>query len=72
MSPSDVVSASEELARRLKEDIELCRTREEHIRVSARANEAVNLLFGILQFLDERSSLSAPSDTSDIGPGLVG
>jgi hypothetical protein len=30
----------EEHAQRLEEDIKLCRTRDEHLRVTARANEA--------------------------------
>ena len=34
----------ERLAARLQEDIELSKTREEHIRVTARANEAAELL----------------------------
>ena len=34
----------ERLAARLQDDIELSKTREEHIRVTARANEAAELL----------------------------
>jgi hypothetical protein len=41
------------LAKRLEEDIVLCSTRAEHIRVTARANEAVELLNNI-KMLDER------------------
>jgi hypothetical protein len=35
---------AERLAARLQEDIPLSKTREEHIRVTARANEAAELL----------------------------
>jgi len=38
-----VTEAARELADRLAADIPLCRTRDEHIRVTARANEAANL-----------------------------
>lgn len=39
---------AQQLAARLQEDIQLCRTRDEHIRVTARANEAANLLDGLV------------------------
>lgn len=57
MSPAHVTDMAQELASRLREDIELCKTREEHIRVTARANAAAHLLDGLLRFLDERASL---------------
>jgi len=38
-----IEEAARELAERLAADIPLCRTRDEHIRVTARANEAANL-----------------------------
>lgn len=38
------------LAQRLTEDIEFSKTREEHIRVTARANEAAELLEAIRVF----------------------
>lgn len=40
----EVMAAAAQLAARLQEDIPLSRTRDEHIRVTARANEAANLL----------------------------
>jgi hypothetical protein len=40
MSNQEVVSLAEEHAKRLEQDIGLCRTRDEHLRVTARANEA--------------------------------
>lgn len=72
MSPAHLTGRVQELAERLREDIELCKTREEHIRVSARANAADHLLHDLLQFLDERASLSSPSLTSDTSAGLEG
>lgn len=40
---TDLISKADELAIRLFEDIKLARTRDEHIRVTARANEAREL-----------------------------
>ena len=57
MSPQVLVEKVEELAERLRQDIECSKTREEHIRVSARANEAALLLQDLISFLDERASL---------------
>ena len=39
----EAVSLAERLADRLYEDIKLARTRDEHVRVTARANEAREL-----------------------------
>ncbi len=35
-----ILELAQRLAERLEEDIPLCRTRDEHVRVTARANEA--------------------------------
>jgi hypothetical protein len=43
-SENNLEMLAERLAARLQEDIELSKTREEHIRVTARANEASELL----------------------------
>jgi hypothetical protein len=43
-SENNLVMLAERLAARLQEDIVLSKTREEHIRVTARANEAAELL----------------------------
>ena len=43
------------LAKRLHEDIELSKTREEHIRVTARANEALELLNNIRELMEAAS-----------------
>ena len=41
---SEILALAEEHAARLVEDIPLSRTRDEHIRVTARANEAARLV----------------------------
>lgn len=52
MNQSQVTDLARQLADRLQEDIEKCVTREDHIRVSARANEAMLLLQGLNQMFD--------------------
>lgn len=44
MTTNNLIELAERLAARLNEDIPLSKTREEHIRVTARANEAAELL----------------------------
>jgi hypothetical protein len=44
MTTNNLEEMAARLAERLAEDIELSKTREEHIRVTARANEASELL----------------------------
>lgn len=56
MSAQDVKTLAEDLAAVLTADVEKCITREEHVRVSARANAAVQLLMSINQILDETTS----------------
>jgi hypothetical protein len=41
---SDILEMASQLAERLSDDIRLASTRLEHVRATARANEAVNLL----------------------------
>ena len=48
-----LIAEAAQLAARLESDIIECRTRDEHIRVSARANEAANLLAGMALFKQE-------------------
>lgn len=46
----ELLALIEEHAQRLESDITLCRTRDEHLRVTARANEArqiANMLTGL-------------------------
>jgi hypothetical protein len=57
---SQLVGEAGELAARLSADIPLAKTREEHIRVTARANEAANLFQGL-------SELAAMETASLIG-----
>lgn len=52
MNDSDILLITERLAERLQEDIGLARTRDEHIRVTARANEAAQ----VVNMLKERVS----------------
>ena len=49
----NLITAAEEHARRLAEDIPLSRTRAEHIRVTARANEAQHIANLLTDFLPE-------------------
>jgi hypothetical protein len=51
---NDIIEMAAVLAERLAEDVRLASTRLEHIRVTARANEAVNLLHE-LQLLTEET-----------------
>jgi hypothetical protein len=51
MTTDEIVQLATEHAKRLQADIPLCRTRVEHIRVTARANEAreiADLLAGVV------------------------
>jgi len=74
MEHSHVTGLAQKLADRLQEDIDKCVTREDHIRVTARANEALELLHGLNQMFDVTSLTdSSPQlfDTSTTDPGLV-
>jgi hypothetical protein len=44
---SDIIEVAREHSERLHSDIKLSSTRIEHVRVTARANEAVNLLLAL-------------------------
>lgn len=52
MNKPSVTMMTEQLIERLKEDIEKCTTREDHIRTTARANEATLLLQELNQMFD--------------------
>lgn len=52
MTAEHLQTLAQALAERLKEDIQKAGNREEHIRVSARANEADLLLQGLNQMFD--------------------
>lgn len=47
MTLEQLIAEADQLAARLQSDIIECRTRDEHIRVTARANEAANLANGL-------------------------
>lgn len=55
MNKTNVTAMTEQLIERLKEDIEKCTTREDHIRTTARANEATLLLQELNQMFDASS-----------------
>ena len=46
----DLVVQLERLASELQSDIDLCKTREEHIRVTARANDAARVASDLRKF----------------------
>ena len=48
MTPEFLLEAARELSTELSKDIESCKTREEHIRVTARANAAAALYNAML------------------------
>lgn len=52
MNPGNVTAMTEQLIEQLKKDIEKCTTREDHIRTSARANEAELILQELNQMFD--------------------
>lgn len=49
-----ILEAAGDLAASLSEDISLCKTREEHVRVTARANEAAAIVSFLNYFVEER------------------
>jgi hypothetical protein len=55
VNTSNVTAMTEQLIEQLKKDIEKCTTREEHIRTSARANEAALILQELNQMFDVSS-----------------
>ena len=56
MTADHIKNLAHELAERLKEDIQKAGNREDHIRISARANEADLLVQGLNQMFDTSSS----------------
>lgn len=52
----DLVGELSQLVKNLNGDIELCKTREEHVRVTARANQATAILVGLQKFFSEESA----------------
>ena len=56
MTASELIELVQVHSERLQEDLLKCTTREDHIRVTARANEAVNILHGLQSILDNDES----------------
>jgi hypothetical protein len=52
----EILNLAEEHAQRLADDILLCATRMEHVRVTARANEAANILAALQKFFSEEAA----------------
>ena len=50
MNSEETIEAARALAEELSQDIAKCSTREEHIRVTARANAAASIYNGLLLF----------------------
>ena len=56
MNLSDIIESAREHSERLHSDIKLSSTRIEHVRVTARANEAANLLQALENLAGENDS----------------
>ena len=72
MTAEDLNALAAQLLENLLEDVQKCTTREEHIRVTARANEAHHLLTGINQMFytesdDEEEKDRATNEVSSDG-----
>jgi len=59
---NDIIEMAADLATRLSEDIRLASTRLEHVRVTARANEAVNLLHELQTLAGEQKADAVSED----------
>lgn len=53
MTLNEIIELATQHAVRLKEDIQLASTRIEHVRVTARANEASNLLHALMHYTED-------------------
>ena len=53
MTLNEIIELATEHANRLADDVKLASTRIEHVRVTARAQEAVNLLHHLMHFTGE-------------------
>jgi hypothetical protein len=54
---NDIIEMAASLAEDLHSDVRLASTRLEHIRVTARANEAVNLLYALQSLTEETNDI---------------
>jgi hypothetical protein len=64
MTLNEIIDLASEHAERLTEDVRQASTRIEHIRVTARANEAVNLLHYLMKLTEESNSDDNQEGTS--------
>jgi hypothetical protein len=55
MTVLELSELAEELVKRLRDDLEKCTTREDHIRVTARASEAVLILHGLNAMINSQT-----------------
>lgn len=62
MTLDEVIDQLVELANGLHDDVKLASTRVEHIRLTARANEAVNVLHNLMH-LQEATVISSDTQT---------
>lgn len=56
MTLNDIIEVAYQHAERLSQDVKLASTRIEHVRVTARANEAANLLHYLQTLTEETES----------------
>lgn len=63
MQLNKVIDQLTELTNGLHEDVKLASTRLEHIRLTARANEAVNILHDLMLLQDDQETTNDDSKT---------
>lgn len=56
MTALELTELAEQLVERLQDDLQKCTTREDHIRVTARASEAVMILHGLHSMLEKQTN----------------
>jgi hypothetical protein len=62
VTAEDLSALAAQLLENLLEDVQKCTTREEHIRTTARANEAHHILTGINQMFYSESDVEEETD----------
>ncbi len=55
MTALELTELAEQLVERLQDDLQKCTTREDHIRVTARASAAVMILHGLHSMLEHQN-----------------
>ncbi len=66
MTSEQLLEMAARHAARLEEDIKECRTRDEHIRVTARANDALEILNGLVAASAAKLQLITEQDGSHL------